>query len=95
MDFFIKKNATLPLLKLQVVKDGRSDYNSFMKLIEVSSIYFSMTDLETGIPKIMSRPAGFVEKTFDDPNAETEYYLYYQGMVLLPQTFAMKQKSLP
>ena len=78
MEFLIKKNATLPLLKLQVVKDGRSDYNSFMKLIEVSSIYFSMTDLETGIPKIMSRPAGFVEKTFDDPNAETEYYLYYQ-----------------
>lgn len=78
MEFLIKKNATLPLLKLQVVKDGRSDYNSFMKLIELSSIYFSMTDLETGIPKIMSRPAGFVEKTFDDPNAETEYYLYYQ-----------------
>jgi subtilisin-like proprotein convertase family protein len=78
MEFLIKQNATLPLLKLQVVKDGRSDYNSFMKLIEVSSIFFSMTDLDTGIPKIMSRPAGFVEKTFDDPNAETEYYLYYQ-----------------
>ncbi len=27
MEFFIKKNATLPILKLQVVKDGRSDYN--------------------------------------------------------------------
>ena len=78
MEFLIKQNATLPLLKLQVVKDGRSDYNNFMKLIEVSSIFFSMTDLDTGIPKIMSRPAGFVEKTFDDPNAETEYYLYYQ-----------------
>ncbi len=37
MEFLIKKNATLPLLKLQVVKDGRSDYNNFMKLIEVSS----------------------------------------------------------
>ena len=78
MEFFIKKNATLPLLKLQVVKDGRSDYNNFMELLETSTIFFSMVNTENGIPKITSRPAGFVEKTFDDPNAEPEYYIYYQ-----------------
>jgi hypothetical protein len=78
MDFFIKKNATLPVLKLQVVKDGRSDYDNFMKTIELSSIFFSMVDVETGVPKISSKPAGFVEKTFIDPNAEPEYYIYYQ-----------------
>ena len=78
MDFFIKKNATLPVLKLQVVKDGRSDYNNFMKTIELSAIFFYMVDVETGIPKISSRPAGFVEKLFEDPNAEPEYYIYYQ-----------------
>lgn len=78
MQFYIKKNSTLPLLKLQVVKDGRSDYNKFMDLLEVSSLFFSMVDIETGIPKITSRPAGFVEKTFIDPNAEPEYYIYYQ-----------------
>ena len=64
MEFYIKKNSTLPIIKLQVVKDGRSEYNNFMKLIEVSSLFFSMVDIETGIPKITSRPAGFVEKTF-------------------------------
>jgi hypothetical protein len=78
MEFFIKKNATLPLLKLQVVKDGRSDYNNFMKLLETSSIFYSMVNAETGIPKITSKPAGFVEKTFIDPNAEPEYYIYYK-----------------
>ena len=52
MEFFIKKNATLPLLKLQVVKDGRSDYNNFMELLETSTIFFSMVNSETGIPKI-------------------------------------------
>lgn len=78
MEFYIKKNATLPLLKLQVVKDGRSDYNKFMNLIEVSSLFFSMVDIQTGIPKISSRPAGFVEKLFIDPNVEPEYYIYYQ-----------------
>ena len=78
MEFNIKKNATLPLLKLQVVKNGRLDYNNFMSLIEQSALFFSMIDIETGVPKISSRPAGFVEKTNVNPNAETEYYLYYQ-----------------
>ena len=78
MDFFIKKNATLPLLKLQVVNNGRSDFDNFMKTIELSAIFFSMVDVDSGIPKITSRPAGFVEKTFIDPNSEPEYYIYYQ-----------------
>lgn len=78
MEFFIKKNATLPVLKLQVIKDGRSDYNNFMELLETSSIFYSMVNTETGIPKITSKPAGFVEKIFIDPNAEPEYYIYYK-----------------
>jgi hypothetical protein len=78
MEFFIKKNATLPVLKMQVVKDGRSDYNNFMDFIEESAIFFSMTDIETGIPKIVTRPAGFVKKELMDPNAPFEYYVYYQ-----------------
>ena len=78
MEFFIKKNATLPVLKLQVVKDGRSDYNKMMDLIEESSIFFSMIDTENGIPKLVTRPAGFVNKIMLDPNASPEYYVYYQ-----------------
>jgi hypothetical protein len=78
MEFFIKRNATLPLLKLAIIKNGRSDYNNFMELLETSTIFFSMVNVETGIPKIISKPAGFVEKTFIDPNAEPEYYIYYQ-----------------
>jgi hypothetical protein len=78
MEFYIKKNATLPILKLQVVKNGRLDYNNFMSLMEQSAFFFSMTDVETGVGKIVSRPAGFVEKTNVDPNADPEYYLYYQ-----------------
>ena len=78
MEFFIKKNATLPLLKMQVVKDGRSDYNNMMDLIEESAIFFSMVDIDTGIPRISTRPAGFVNKVLLDPNADPEYYVYYQ-----------------
>ena len=65
MEFFIKKNATLPLLKMQVVKDGRSTYNNMMNLIESSAIFFSMIDTETGVPKINTRPAGITKKNND------------------------------
>ena len=78
MEFFIKKNATLPLLKMQVVKDGRSDYNDMMDFIEESAVFFSMVNVDNGIPKITTRPAGFVEKIQLDPNASPEYYVYYQ-----------------
>ena len=78
MEFYIKKNATLPVLKIQVVKDGRSDYNNFMDMIEESAIFFSMINVETGIPKITTKPAGFVEKIQIEPNASPEYYIYYK-----------------
>ena len=78
MEFNIKKNGTLPLLKMQVVDDGRGEFDSFMSFIETSSLYFSMIDVETGSYKIHLEPAGFVEKTQIDPNAKTEYYIYYK-----------------
>ena len=78
MEFFIGQNATLPLLKLQVVKDGNNDYDDMMQFIERSTIFFSMVNIETGIPKIMTKSAGFVEKLDMNPNASPEYYVYYR-----------------
>jgi hypothetical protein len=78
MDFFIKKNATLPLLKMQVVQDGRSDYQGFMDSLADATISFTMINEATGIPKIVSRPAYIVELIGLDPNALPEYYVYYR-----------------
>jgi len=78
MEFVTRKNATLPILKMQIVKDGRDSYEDFMSFIETSTIYFSMQNIETGVMKINTKFAGFVEKIFDDPNAKPEYYVYYK-----------------
>ena len=78
MEFFINQNATLPLLKMQIVKDGRSDYVNFMNLLEISNIFFTMINTANGIPKIVSAPAYIVEKTFAEPGTPTEYYVYFQ-----------------
>jgi len=77
MDFFIKQNATLPVLKMQVVKDGRSGYIQFMESLEVSSIFFSMVDYETGIPKIVSAPCEIVNLILPE-GATPEYYIYFK-----------------
>lgn len=78
MIFNIRKNASLPVLKMQVVKDGTNDISDFMSLIESSDIFFSMKNMEDGSYKIINSNGGFVEKTFLDPNAKTEYYVYYR-----------------
>lgn len=78
MEFFIKKNATLPVLKINVFKDGRSDYDRSMKFLNETEIFFSMVNTDTGIPKITSRPAGIIKKEPIIPTDDTDYYIYYQ-----------------
>jgi len=77
MEFFIKKNATLPVLKMQVVKDGRSGYLQLMQDLEVSIIFFTMVEVETGIPKIVSAPAEIVNLILPE-GADPEYYIYFK-----------------
>jgi hypothetical protein len=49
-----------------------------MDFIETSTLFFSMVDSDTGVSKIHMEPAGFVEKTFLDPNTPVEYYIYFK-----------------
>ena len=77
MEFYIKQNATLPVLKMQVVKDGRAGFLQLMEDLAVSTIFFTMIDVETGIPKIVSAPCGIVPLILP-LGATPEYYVYVQ-----------------
>jgi hypothetical protein len=77
MEFYISQNATLPVLKLQVVKDGRAGYQQLMEDLAVSTIFFTMIDVETGIPKIVSAPCSIVPLILP-LGATPEYYVYFQ-----------------
>ena len=77
MEFFIKQNANLPVLKMQVVKDGRAGYFELMQDLEVSTIFFTMIDVETEIPKIVSAPCEIVSLILP-LGAAPEYYIYYK-----------------
>lgn len=78
MEFFIKKGATLPLLKLNIIDNGRNDYDSFLNTIELSSLFFSMTNVDTGIPKIINKPAGVGVYNSPIISGVSQYYIYYQ-----------------
>ncbi len=76
MEWFIKKNATLPVIKVKLSQNGRSDYMKTMSILGESEVYFSMTDSETGIPKISTVSASTESGLTED--GQVEYYTYYQ-----------------
>lgn len=78
MDFYIKQNATLPILKVKVSKDGRSDFGNSQYSLSSSTIYFSMTDVDSGIPKILRGIASYIINPSPNGLSEDEIYITYQ-----------------
>lgn len=78
MEFFINKNATLNKLKLELIKDGRNDFNKFHEKIQNANVTFTMTDTVTGVKKIACKQAN-VEEVIPNNNCLCEeFYLTYQ-----------------
>lgn len=78
MEFFIRKDSIEPILKMQLVQDGRNDFDSFYDKLSNSSIRFSMKRVEDGVYKVLNQPGGIVKKTATSKNAPDEYYIYYR-----------------
>lgn len=75
MNFFIKKRATLPILRVEVNKDGRSNFYNNQNLSDISNVYVSFIDFYTKQPKYLSRPCTI---TSEVTSGETSYYVNYQ-----------------
>lgn len=79
MEFFIKQNSNQPILKMDVVKDGRTDaWKDFYDILENASIRFSMKSVENGLQKIFMKPAYVTQKNRTNPDSNREYYVYYK-----------------
>lgn len=76
MEWFIKKNATLPIIKINISQDGRSDYQNNIQTLLESNVYFSMVDVDTNLIKISSVPSTVTTGLTD--NGEIEYFVQYQ-----------------
>jgi hypothetical protein len=76
MEFFINRNSSLPVLKLELIQDGRNDFHRFFELIQNANIFFTMTDVITGVKKIAKRKAG-TQLVVPESCIGEEYYLVY------------------
>jgi hypothetical protein len=77
MEFFINKNSTLPKLKLELIQDGRNDFNRFHEQVQNADIFFTMSDVITGVKKIAKKKAG-IEQVEPEDCVGPEFYLVYQ-----------------
>jgi hypothetical protein len=78
MEFFIRQNSSLPIVKVQIIKDGRVDFREFDNLTNTSTITFSMWDEETEKYYVVNKAAQTMVKEVTGDSPEVEYYVYYQ-----------------
>ena len=78
MEFSINKNSTLPILKLELIQDGRNDFQKFHEKVQNANIYFSMTDVITGVKRIAKKLTGIQQVEPASDCVGDEFYLIYQ-----------------
>ena len=78
MEFFIRKGATDPLLKLRLVDDGKNDKSSLNDLLENADIRFDMIDIETEVPEILGGECLLTTRTKKYDQTTEEYYITYR-----------------
>lgn len=78
MNFTIRKNSTMPILVMELIKDGRNDYRDFYDMIQNADIKFSMYDVETGVKKISLKPGKCIVKDNCCDGTDDEYFIAYE-----------------
>ena len=77
MEFYIKQNSTLPILKMEIIKDGRSDFNLNSFLSGSSTFLISIYDKSNDKFLFASKEC-FVTSEYSDFEGKELYYLNYQ-----------------
>ena len=68
--FYIKQYSTFPLLKMELIQDGRHDFHKFHDIIQDSTITFTMVNKENNSIKICNAPAYIQLKEHQGCNEE-------------------------
>jgi hypothetical protein len=74
-NFFINQYSTLPLLKMELIQDGRHGFNKFHDIIQDCKITFTMINKQNNIIKIANAPAYIQLK--EHCNCNEEYLICY------------------
>ena len=55
--FYIRQNSTLPTLRMELIEDGRHDFNKFHECIQGADITFTMTNIDSNVVKVAKNKA--------------------------------------
>ena len=58
--FTIVQNATLPYLEMEVINDGRHNFNKIYVALQAADVTFNMIDNNNGIKKIVNKKCNIV-----------------------------------
>lgn len=78
MNFFIRKNSDLPILKMRLVQDGRHDFRNFWHMLENCAVTFSMKNSKNGVYKVANAVGKLILKPDVSGNIDHEYYIGYE-----------------
>jgi hypothetical protein len=78
MEFYIRRGATDPILKLKLVDDGRTDKTGFSESLETAMISFDMYDIKTNNPIILNGVCFLSKRTEKENHELQEYCINYQ-----------------
>ncbi len=78
MDFYIKKNSTLPEFQVEISKNGRSDYDRNQNLSEITSAYISVINPDNGQYIVASKNCVITQSASTTNPTDISYYLNYQ-----------------
>ena len=78
MDFYIKKNSTLPEFQIEISKNGRSDYERNQNLSEITSAYISVINPDNGQYIVASKNCVITQSASTTNPTDISYYLNYQ-----------------
>jgi hypothetical protein len=78
MEFFIRKGATDPILKMRLIDDGKNDKSSFNDKLETATITFEMLDPKTGEYQILDSPCDVALRSKRYGYSTDEIYITYR-----------------
>ena len=64
--FYIKQGAVLPRIQMELIEDGRHDYNKLWECIQGADITFTMINIDTNVTKVAKAKAYIKLRENDD-----------------------------
>lgn len=77
-EFFIRKNSLNPVLEMELINDGRYDFQKSLinDALQDSLVTFSMVEEESGLLKVSKAPCNII--LADDESCQERYLLQYK-----------------